>query len=128
MTKNKFNFLDNNEKENIFQEVGNQIGMSAFAVEKDWWVSRTLEIIFSMSIAQHLIFKGGTSLSKAWKLLHRFSEDVDLAIDQEFFIPSKKQITKRDYKLRSEWGYSTGILFTSCSKISRNRVSNLGLK
>ena len=38
-----------------------------------------------MEVASHLIFKGGTSLSKAWKLIDRFSEDIDLAIDREFF-------------------------------------------
>lgn len=65
---------DKSEKEAIFTEIANRTGMSAFAVEKDWWVSRTLEIIFQMPIAKQLIFKGGTSLSKAWKLIHRFSE------------------------------------------------------
>jgi predicted nucleotidyltransferase component of viral defense system len=59
--------------------------MTPFAVEKDWWVSRTLNIIFQMDIAAHLVFKGGTTLSKAWKLINRFSEDIDLAIDKEFF-------------------------------------------
>ena len=38
-----------------------------------------------MDIAKHLVFKGGTSLSKAWKLINRFSEDIDLAIDKEYF-------------------------------------------
>ncbi|MBN2777330.1 MAG: nucleotidyl transferase AbiEii/AbiGii toxin family protein [Bacteroidales bacterium] len=131
MTKNKFNYLDNSEKENIFQEVGNQIGMSAFAVEKDWWVSRTLDIIFSMSIAQHLIFKGGTSLSKAWKLLQRFSEDVDLAIGKEFFISSKKQITKKEItSLRKRAGaYSTGIFFDELQQNFKEQgFANLGFK
>ena len=60
-------------------------GISAKAIEKDWWVMQTLAIIFDMKVAEHLIFKGGTSLSKAWKLIERFSEDVDLAIDRTFF-------------------------------------------
>lgn len=58
--------------------------MAAFAVEKNWWVVQTLSIIFEMEIGQHLVFKGGTSLSKAWKLIERFSEDIDLAIDRKF--------------------------------------------
>ena len=74
--------------------------MTSFAVEKDWWVSRILETVFKMDVAQHLVFKGGTSLSKAWKLIHRFSEDIDLAIDREFFEGyggdiSRTQINKR---------------------------------
>ena len=85
MTKIDFYTLEISEKETIFNEIALKKGMSAFAVEKDWWVSRTLQIIFQMPIAQQLIFKGGTSLSKAWKLIHRFSEDIDLAINKEFF-------------------------------------------
>jgi len=77
--------IDKAEKEAIFNAIAAENGMTPFAVEKDWWVSRTLEIIFQMDIAHNLVFKGGTSLSKAWKLINRFSEDIDLAIDREFF-------------------------------------------
>jgi predicted nucleotidyltransferase component of viral defense system len=83
----KVNFYDipNEEKEAIFQQISTNTGMPAYAVEKDWWVVQTLSIIFEMDVAQHLVFKGGTSLSKAWKLIDRFSEDIDLAIDRAFF-------------------------------------------
>jgi predicted nucleotidyltransferase component of viral defense system len=47
-----------------------------------------------MDIAAHLVFKGGTSLSKAWKLINRFSEDIDLAIDKEFFPGYQGEITR----------------------------------
>lgn len=96
MTKTKFHILEKSEKEAIFTEIANRTGMSAFAVEKDWWVSRTLEIIFQMPIAEHVVFKGGTSLSKAWKLIHRFSEDVDLAIEKEFFFTASKNWSKKE--------------------------------
>jgi hypothetical protein len=79
-----FNDITRNEKENIFQQISNQYGLPPFAVEKDWWVVQTLSVIFNMEVAQHLVFKGGTSLSKAWNLIERFSEDIDLAIDREF--------------------------------------------
>ena len=85
MAKIDFYKVSKTEKEAVFNAIATQMGMKPFAVEKDWWVSRTLEIIFQMEIAQHLVFKGGTSLSKAWKLINRFSEDIDLAIDKEFF-------------------------------------------
>ena len=85
MAKNNFYTVDKIEKEAVFNAIAAQKGMKPFAVEKDWWVSRTLEIIFQMEIAKHLVFKGGTSLSKAWKLINRFSEDIDLAIDKDFF-------------------------------------------
>lgn len=79
-----FYTIDKAEKAAIFNTVATELGMTPFAVEKDWWVSRTLGIIFQMETARHLVFKGGTSLSKAWKLINRFSEDIDLAIDREF--------------------------------------------
>jgi predicted nucleotidyltransferase component of viral defense system len=100
-------------KRNAYIQIAEQIGMTAFAVEKDWWVSRTLEIIFQMPIGKHLVFKGGTSLSKAWKLINRFSEDIDLAIDKEFFEGYDGDITKSKItKLRKEAGaYTTGTFF-----------------
>lgn len=113
MAKINFYTTDNVEKAAIFTEIANQKGMKPFAVEKDWWVSRTLEIIFQMPIAEHLVFKGGTSLSKAWKLINRFSEDIDLAIDKEFFEGYKGEISKTQInKLRKVAGaYTTGIFF-----------------
>ena len=101
MAKIDFYKIDNDEKAAVFTEIATQKGMKPFAVEKDWWVCRTLELIFNMPIAQHLVFKGGTSLSKAWKLINRFSEDIDLAINKEFFIISEKEWTKKEItKLR----------------------------
>ncbi len=65
-------------------------------IEKDWWVTQVLNMLFSLPIAEQLVFKGGTSLSKAWQLIERFSEDIDLAINPAYFgiteIPTKKQI------------------------------------
>lgn len=113
MAKISFYTIENTEKEAIFQAIAGEKGMTPFAVEKDWWVSRTLEIIFQMDIAKHLVFKGGTSLSKAWKLIHRFSEDIDLAIDKEFFEGFEGDISKTQIgKLRKVAGaYTTGTFF-----------------
>ncbi len=55
------------------------------AVEKDWWVSAILMALTKTSWADFLQFKGGTSLSKSWNLINRFSEDIDLAISRSFF-------------------------------------------
>lgn len=113
MAKIDFYKIKNTDRAEIFTEIATQKGMKPFAVEKDWWVSRTLEIIFQMSIAKHLVFKGGTSLSKAWKLINRFSEDIDLAIDKEYFITSEDGWSlKKINKVRKDAGdYSTGIFF-----------------
>lgn len=84
-------------QKNAYEQIAEKTGMSPFAVEKDWWVVQTLSIIFEMEVRQHLVFKGGTSLSKAWRLVDRFSEDIDLALDREFLgfndALSKKQRT-----------------------------------
>jgi hypothetical protein len=110
---NKWLNIPDSTKKNAYEQIAENTGMSAFAVEKDWWVSRTLEIIFQMDIAKHLVFKGGTSLSKAWKLIHRFSEDIDLAIDKEFFEGYEGDLSKSKIsKLRKEAGtYTTGTFF-----------------
>jgi predicted nucleotidyltransferase component of viral defense system len=67
-----------------FQQVDEAMGLQAVSVEKDFWVCWTLRELFLLpGIGQHLTFKGGTSLSKAWKLIERFSEDIDIIVDKE---------------------------------------------
>ena len=73
------------EKQKVLEDVKQKTNLAPFIIEKDWWVVQTLRIISEMDIAEHTVFKGGTSLSKAWNLIDRFSEDVDLAINREFF-------------------------------------------
>src|SRR5690606_14178692 len=57
-----------------------------------------LRAIFRTKYAEHLVFKGGTSLSKSWNIIERFSEDIDLAIDRNFLgfegNLSRKAVTK----------------------------------
>lgn len=53
------------------------------AVEKDWWVSMVLKALSLTQYAQFMSFKGGTSLSKGWQLIERFSEDIDIALKRE---------------------------------------------
>ncbi len=82
MVNSIFYTSDKAEKEAVFNTVAEKKGMTPFAVEKDWWVVQALTCIFELEDSVHLVFKGGTSLSKAWGLIERFSEDVDLAIDK----------------------------------------------
>ena len=69
----------------ILNQASNSIGLPAIAIEKDWWVTLALKASFSLSYSQNIVFKGGTSLSKGWNLIERFSEDIDLAIGRKFF-------------------------------------------
>lgn len=95
------NFLkaDEQVKRMLLSQAGDKIGLSAKSVEKDLWVTQVLHALFSLDVSDKMIFKGGTSLSKAWGLIDRFSEDIDLAIDPVFLgapdgDPTKKQIKK----------------------------------
>ncbi|HEU0226890.1 MAG TPA: nucleotidyl transferase AbiEii/AbiGii toxin family protein [Arachidicoccus soli] len=67
------------------QQASIKSGIAAKVIEKDWWVTLVLKAIFEDEYAAYLSFKGGTSLSKGWQLIDRFSEDIDLAIDRQFF-------------------------------------------
>ena len=68
----------------VLNEIKARTGFDLYIIEKDWWIVQTLRLVTQMSIAEHLVFKGGTSLSKAWGLIDRFSEDIDLVINREF--------------------------------------------
>lgn len=85
-------------KIDILNQASNRTGLPAIAIEKDWWVTLTLNASFDLDYSSHIVFKGGTSLSKGWNLIERFSEDIDLAIDRKFFgfevDISKNQIKK----------------------------------
>lgn len=59
----------------------------AHLLEKDIWVVATLGVLFDAPFAEHLTFKGGTSLSKVWRAIRRFSEDVDITYDIRAFAP-----------------------------------------
>ena len=63
-----FKLTDTN-KRNIFAETARQKALPVSSIEKDWWVVQTLSAVFSTEYADKLIFKGGTSLSKAWNLI-----------------------------------------------------------
>ena len=76
--------LDTEDKKFIFSEIQKDIPLVPASIEKDWWVVQTLALVFKMEAAPHLVFKGGTSLSKAWNIIERLSEDVDLAMSREF--------------------------------------------
>lgn len=77
--------LSEDDRKTVINQVSSKTGLLPVAVEKDLWVMIALDAIFSTEIGKHLVFKGGTSLSKAWGIIERFSEDIDLAIDRSFF-------------------------------------------
>lgn len=69
----------------LLQEAETVTGIKALMIEKDAWVCWTLRQLFALPDARaHFIFKGGTSLSKVWKVIHRFSEDIDISLSREW--------------------------------------------
>lgn len=70
------------ERNDILGLISSRTGLPAYAIEKDWWVTLALYAIFRSEWKDNIVFKGGTSLSKSWGLIERFSEDIDLVIDR----------------------------------------------
>lgn len=80
------------ERKAMVQKVAELMHIDEAAAEKDWWVTAVLFALFKTEVAKYLLFKGGTSLSKGWNIINRFSEDIDLALGREFFL-KEKQLT-----------------------------------
>lgn len=96
---NKFLGLSDSQRKSVFESIAHKVGLPAQIIEKDFWVTAILQAVFALPVAEHLIFKGGTSLSKGWKLIERFSEDIDLAIDPIFLGTPEGDLTKKQIKI-----------------------------
>jgi len=77
--------LPENDKVELINQMHEETKLPQMIIEKDLWVTAVLRALFALPYAENLSFKGGTSLSKCWNLIERFSEDVDIAINREFF-------------------------------------------
>lgn len=92
--------LTNEDRAEIFNEIFRLKNLSPIAVEKDWWVTQILYQVFDLEMADSLVFKGGTSLSKGWNLIDRLSEDIDLALDRRYLGFDKEMGKNQVDKLR----------------------------
>ncbi|MDO9505512.1 MAG: nucleotidyl transferase AbiEii/AbiGii toxin family protein [Burkholderiales bacterium] len=97
--------LNKEDQNEVLEQARARTGRPAHLLEKDLWVVWTLGVLFESPFAADLTFKGGTSLSKAYKIIERFSEDIDLTYDirkliadltgDEYFLPaSRSQASK----------------------------------
>jgi hypothetical protein len=99
------------ERAAFVREASARLDVQPVIVEKDFWVCWMLQQIFQSSPAgTHLVFKGGTSLSKVFDAIKRFSEDIDLSISPELLgwkeselddAPTPTQRRKRSEKLEA---------------------------
>lgn len=81
---NAFLRLPADRRRLLCEEGQQRLGLTPASIEKDFWVCWTLRALFGLpQWGEHLTFKGGTSLSKGWRLISRFSEDIDVVIERE---------------------------------------------
>lgn len=105
----KFAQQPKEDRKDLLQEAANQMDLANIILEKDFWVCWTLKRLFTNSdLAPHLTFKGGTSLSKGYDVIERFSEDIDLTISrnapflEDGKLPSEDDISNNERKRRIE--------------------------
>lgn len=98
-------------------------GINQTAIEKDWWVTITLKALFQTECADFLLFKGGTSLSKGFNIIERFSEDIDLALHHSFFKIEQTNKSQRE-KLRKQ---SRSYIHNTLSKQLHEQLQQLGV-
>jgi nucleotidyltransferase AbiEii toxin of type IV toxin-antitoxin system len=120
--KLKFFARSPQERADVIREVAARRNISAVMVEKDFWVSWTLAVLFSHSdFCNQLVFKGGTSLSKVFGVIERFSEDIDLSVSPEFvgideqWVEEAESRTKRSDRMEQ--------LEAACTKTVRERIA-----
>jgi hypothetical protein len=88
------------ERLQILDIVAAAKSLPRLAIEKDWWVTMTLKALSQSKYAHLMSFKGGTSLSKGWNLINRFSEDIDIALRREDKFAISSSSTNQLTKLR----------------------------
>ena len=80
----KFIDIPEHSQRQAINTIALSTGLPPSSIEKDWWVTQVLKTLHSLPYSEYIAFKGGTSLSKCWNLIERFSEDIDIAISREF--------------------------------------------
>lgn len=116
---NRFATLPDEEKKMLFARTSGQTKLAVQVVEKDWWVTIVLQLLSQSSCADYLSFKGGTSLSKAWGLIERFSEDADLALDHAFFGIDNSSRSQRLKLRKTSRQFITGTLSSELNNALR---------
>jgi hypothetical protein len=115
--------LNKKDQVEVLEQAREKTGRPTHLLEKDVWVVWTLNALFTSPLASDLTFKGGTSLSKVYKIIDRFSEDIDLTYDirkliseftgtEKFLPPNRSQANKWSKVVRErlpEW-IATSVL------------------
>lgn len=135
----RFLKISKEDRIDTFSKAEVEIGLSEDIIEKDFWVCWTLKELFSIDeIKDNLTFKGGTSLSKIYKVIDRFSEDIDVSVERAYlgFKDDKDPAnvgTKQAKKLIAELGeacqkFVRGDLFNQLEIIIKSKLGPKGWK
>ena len=76
------------DQADVLQSLAPVMGRRAEILEKDIWLCQVLDILFQLPCRKSMAFKGGTSLSKVYKAIDRFSEDIDVTVDYRTWWPT----------------------------------------
>ena len=87
MGRSAYNALSATDRLDVLAAAEARTGRLPHVLEKDFWVVQTMEVLFGSPFGGDLVLKGGTSLSKAYDFIRRFSEDVDVTYDIRAFAP-----------------------------------------
>ena len=87
MAEASFHSLSSTDRRDALEVAEGLSGRRSYLLEKDVWVVSVLRALFDAPFRDDLVFKGGTSLSKAWHAIHRFSEDIDITRDIRALAP-----------------------------------------
>jgi hypothetical protein len=121
--------LPSEERRLYIVEAAARRNFSPVILEKDFWVCWLLAVLFESEFADSLVFKGGTSLSKVFGAIDRFSEDIDLSLSPEFLkLPeagtSRSQADK--WMTRAEAACATAVQLTIGPDLETIAASALG--
>lgn len=103
--------ISDDRKRVVLEEAAARLQASKNAIEKDWWVTIVLKAVYNTTFAKDIIFKGGTSLSKSWHLIKRFSEDVDIAINRSVLGFNEKLTISEIKRLKRAGAEFTSTVF-----------------
>jgi len=117
--------LSKQQQIDLINQTGSQTGLPPYAIEKDAWVTLVLRMLFRSEICPYLVFKGGTSLSKAYNLIERFSEDIDLAISRDYLGFGGELSRGQIRKLRRK---SHDFSANAFPQILQNQLSEYGIE
>lgn len=114
------NFHESRSFGNAIEAAAEMLNLRPVLIEKDYWVTYVLKNLAHSPYASQVVFKGGTSLSKAYRCIDRFSEDIDLAV---ILGEPLSQAQIKNLLRNIDHAAADGLTFVEGKRWGRNRVS-----